>query len=66
MAECHLAAYKEAGFTVAAIASRTKSRAESVASRWGIPRVHDNPDALIKDLTSRSSTSPIRPTSSRR
>jgi predicted dehydrogenase len=49
MAECHLAAYKEAGFTVAAIASRTKSRAESVASRWGIPRVHDTPEALIKD-----------------
>lgn len=49
MAECHLAAYKEAGFTVAAIASRTKSRAESVASRWGIPTVHDTPDALIKD-----------------
>lgn len=49
MAECHLAAYKEAGFTVAAIASRTKSRAEGVASRWGIPKVHDTPDALIKD-----------------
>jgi predicted dehydrogenase len=49
MAECHLAAYKEAGFTVAAIASRTKSRAEGVASRWGIPKVHDTPEALIKD-----------------
>jgi predicted dehydrogenase len=49
MAECHLAAYKEAGFTVAAIASRTRSRAEGVASRWGIPTVHDTPDALIKD-----------------
>ncbi|PZQ97050.1 MAG: oxidoreductase [Cereibacter sphaeroides] len=49
MAECHLAAYKEAGFPVAAIASRTKSRAESVAQRWGIPKVHDTPEALIAD-----------------
>jgi predicted dehydrogenase len=49
MAECHLAAYKEAGFAVVAIASRTKSRAEEVAQRWGIPRVHDTPEALIAD-----------------
>ena len=49
MAECHLAAYKQAGFPVAAIASRTKSRAEGVASRWGIPKVHDTPEALIAD-----------------
>lgn len=27
MAECHLAAYRQAGFPVAAIASRTKARA---------------------------------------
>ena len=49
MAECHLAAYKEAGFTVAAIASRTKAKAESVAMRWGIPKVHNTPEALIVD-----------------
>ncbi len=49
MAECHLAAYKQAGFPVAAIASRTKSRAEGVAQRWGIPKVHDTPEALIAD-----------------
>ncbi|MCC5972797.1 MAG: Gfo/Idh/MocA family oxidoreductase [Rubellimicrobium sp.] len=49
MAECHLAAYKEAGFPVVAIASRTKSRAEGVAGRWGIPKVHDTPEALIAD-----------------
>lgn len=49
MAECHLAAYKEAGFPVAAIASRTRARAEGVASRWGIPKVHDTPEALIAD-----------------
>jgi predicted dehydrogenase len=49
MAECHLAAYKEAGFKVGAIASRTKSKAEAVAVRWGIAKVHDTPEALIAD-----------------
>ena len=49
MAECHLAAYQQAGFTVAAIASRTQARAEAVAARWGIPRVHSTPEALIAD-----------------
>lgn len=49
MAECHLAAYKEAGFPVVAIASRTKDKAATVATRWGIPTVHDTPDALIAD-----------------
>lgn len=49
MAECHLAAYAEAGFSVASIASRTRSRAASVAERWGIPKVHETPEALIAD-----------------
>jgi predicted dehydrogenase len=49
MAECHLAAYHEAGFTVAAIASRTKANARQVAERWDIPTVHDTPEALIED-----------------
>jgi len=49
MAECHLAAYKDAGFPVVAIASRTKDRAAKVAERWGIPKVHDTPKALIED-----------------
>ena len=49
MAECHLAAYKEAGFPVVAIASRTKANAEKVAKRWGIPTVHATPEALIED-----------------
>lgn len=49
MAECHLAAYKEAGFPVVAIASRTRENAAKVAERWGIPKVHDTPDALIAD-----------------
>ncbi len=49
MAECHLAAYREAGFPVAAIASRTRANAAKVAERWGITRVHDTPQALIED-----------------
>src|SRR3954463_13273107 len=49
MAECHLAAYKEAGFPVVAIASRTKAHAQKVADRWDIPKVHDTPEALIRD-----------------
>lgn len=49
MAECHLAAYREAGFPVAAIASRTRVNAAKVAERWGIARVHDTPQALIED-----------------
>src|SRR6187551_2221411 len=49
MAECHLAAYKEAGFPVVAIASRTRASAEKVATRWGIPTVHDTPEKLIED-----------------
>jgi predicted dehydrogenase len=49
MAECHLAAYKEAGFPVVAIASRTQSKAEAVAERWGIPTVHATPEELIAD-----------------
>lgn len=49
MAECHLAAYREAGFPVAAIASRTRANAEAVAKRHAIARVHDTPEALIND-----------------
>jgi predicted dehydrogenase len=49
MAECHLAAYRRAGFPVAAIASRTPAHAAAVATRWEIPRVHETPAALIED-----------------
>ncbi len=49
MAECHLAAYAEASFQVAAIASRTKANAEKVARRWQIPVVHTTPEELIED-----------------
>lgn len=49
MAECHLAAYAEAGFPVVAIASRTKSKAQEVSERWNIGKVHDTPADLIAD-----------------
>ncbi|ESZ52649.1 hypothetical protein X730_03750 [Mesorhizobium sp. L103C565B0] len=49
MAECHLAAYAQAGFPVVAIASRTKASAEKVAARWSIATVHDTPEQLIED-----------------
>lgn len=49
MAECHLAAYAEAGFPVVAIASRTPAKARAVAGRWNIGSVHDTPEALIDD-----------------
>ena len=49
MAECHLAAYAQAGFPVVAIASRTMSRAQAVAARWKIPEVHATPEGLIAD-----------------
>ena len=49
MAECHLAAYHEAGFPVVAIASRTRANAAKVAERWSIPTVHETPEALIED-----------------
>jgi predicted dehydrogenase len=49
MAECHLAAYREAGFPVVAIASRTEANARKVADRWAIPEVHATPEALIED-----------------
>jgi predicted dehydrogenase len=49
MADVHLASYKEAGFPVVAIASRTPAKAREVAERWGIPKTHATPQALIED-----------------
>jgi predicted dehydrogenase len=49
MADVHLASYKEAGFPVVAIASRTPAKAQEVAERWSIPKVHETPQALIED-----------------
>ncbi|GAA5045111.1 Gfo/Idh/MocA family oxidoreductase [Thermocatellispora tengchongensis] len=49
MADVQLAAYRSAGFTVHALASRTQARAAEVAARWDIPVVHATPEALIED-----------------
>lgn len=49
MADVHLEAYRQAGFNVVAIASRTASKADIVAERYGIPRVHATPLDLIED-----------------
>lgn len=49
MADVQLAAYREAGFPVVAIASRTRAKAAAVAQRHGIPTVHDDPESLIRD-----------------
>lgn len=51
MAECHLEAYRLAGFAVGAIASRTRARAAEVAARYNIAKVHDTPEALIEDAS---------------
>lgn len=49
MAECHLAAYRQAGFPVVAIASRSPEKAAAVAQRWEIPTVHKTPSDLVQD-----------------
>ena len=49
MADQHLVAYREAGFPVVAIASRTPAHARRVAERHGITTVHDDPMALLDD-----------------
>ncbi len=40
MRDCHLLAYRQAGFRVVAIASRDSDRARAVAKQYQIPRVH--------------------------
>lgn len=47
--ECHLVAYRLAGFNPVAIASRTRARAEAVAIQHAIPRVCETPEALLDD-----------------
>ncbi|HIY66772.1 MAG TPA: Gfo/Idh/MocA family oxidoreductase, partial [Candidatus Agrococcus pullicola] len=49
MADVQLEAYRQAGFTVGAIASRTVSKAAALAERYGVPVVHDTPTELIED-----------------
>jgi predicted dehydrogenase len=49
MADCHLVAYRNAGFNPVAIASRNPDTAGKVAARHAIPTVHDTLDALLAD-----------------
>ena len=49
MRDCHLVAYRNAGFNPVAIASRTLDQAKSVAALHAIPRVHDSIEDLLRD-----------------
>jgi predicted dehydrogenase len=49
MRDCHLAAYRQAGFNPVAIASRNPDHARAVASQHGLPRWHESIDALLDD-----------------
>jgi predicted dehydrogenase len=49
MADCHLVAYRTAGFNVVAIASKRADRAREVASRHGIDQVHESYQQLLAD-----------------
>ena len=47
--ECHLVAYRKAGFNPVAIASRTRANAEKAAQKHGLGKVHDTPEQLLDD-----------------
>src|SRR5437762_2195826 len=47
--DCHLVAYRQAGFNPVAIASRNLGTARAVATRHSIPTVHPTLDALLTD-----------------
>src|SRR4029077_8467110 len=47
--DCHLVAYRKAGFNPVAIASRTRANAEKVAQRHRIPKVCDSYEQLLDD-----------------
>ncbi len=47
--DCHLPAYRKAGFNPVAIASRKRENAERVAQRHGIAKVHDSYEQLLND-----------------
>jgi predicted dehydrogenase len=49
MADCHLVAYRQAGFNPVAITSRTRVRARLVAERHGIPKVYETYHDLLAD-----------------
>ncbi|MBW6454576.1 MAG: Gfo/Idh/MocA family oxidoreductase, partial [Trueperaceae bacterium] len=47
--DVQLVAYREAGFRVAAIASRTPAHARAAAAARGVPTVHDTVAELLAD-----------------
>ena len=49
MNDCHLVAYRNAGFNPVAIASRTPAKAQAAAERHGIATVHADWQALVAD-----------------
>src|SRR5436190_17002238 len=49
MRDCHLVAYRRAGFNPVAVASRSPDHARAAAGRHGIPRVHADYAALLAD-----------------
>jgi predicted dehydrogenase len=49
MADCHLVAYRAAGFNPVAIASRTRANSQAVADRHSIQKVYDNYKQLLAD-----------------
>src|SRR5689334_14331101 len=51
MRDCHLVAYRQAGFNPVAIASRSPANAQAVAKQHGIPRSHTTIDELLGDPT---------------
>jgi predicted dehydrogenase len=51
MRDCHLVAYRQAGFNPVAIASRTPTKAQAVAQQHGISRCYDTLEELLDDPT---------------
>ncbi len=51
MRDCHLVAYRQAGFNPVAITSRDPGHAEAVAKQHAIPCVHRTLDELLDDRT---------------
>jgi predicted dehydrogenase len=47
--DCHLVAYRRAGFRVVGLTSRTGSTAREVAALRGVPRVHPSLEGLLDD-----------------
>src|SRR3979490_2160533 len=49
MRDCHLVAYRQAGFNPVAITSRTFDNAATVAQQHQIPKINPNLDEMLAD-----------------